>query len=158
MNEPTGVFEYSILVQESDTDMIGHVNNVVYLQWMQDAAMAHSAAMGWPAERYQAYGAGWVARLHQIRYLRAAYPGDRIIIRTWVATMGKVQSTRRYEMFRQMQESPPSPPPTHPSPSTAADAVLVVAHTEWAFIDFATRGPKRIPNEIASCFRIIADD
>jgi acyl-CoA thioester hydrolase len=84
--------------------------------------------------------------------LQPAYPNDRVIVRTWVATMGKVQSTRRYQMIRSQ-----STPPDQDSPSNPRDVVLVVAHTDWAYIDFVTRTPKRIPRDMASCFRIVAD-
>jgi acyl-CoA thioester hydrolase len=145
------IYEHPLIVSESDIDLVGHVNNVVYLQWMQDAALAHSTTLGWSADRYQRYGAGWVARLHQIEYLQPAYPDDRIIVRTWVADMKKVTSLRRYHIVRSalaQQESAPVPKET----------LLAVAHTQWAFIDFATRAPKRIPAEIASVYQVADPD
>jgi acyl-CoA thioester hydrolase len=150
-HHPLGIYRHEIVVSDSDTDMVGHVNNVVYIQWMQDAALAHSAALGWSAERYQVYGAGWVARLHQIEYLQAAYPGDRVIVKTWVADMRKVTSMRRYQMVR--YESTKANGPS--SPESLREVVLAVAHTNWAFIDFQTRIPRRIPAEIASAYQVI---
>lgn len=144
------VYEHALIVSDSDIDLVGHVNNVVYLQWMQDAALAHSSALGWSAERYQQHGAGWVARLHQIEYLQPAYVCDRVIIRTWVADMKKVTSLRRYHMVR---NDPPKDNPNGPLKET----LLAVAHTNWAYIDFSTRMPKRIPSEIASAYQIVSD-
>jgi acyl-CoA thioester hydrolase len=144
------MYEHALVVAASDIDLVGHVNNVVYLQWMQDAAIAHSTALGWSAERYQAYGAGWVARLHQIEYLQPAYAGDQVIIRTWVADLKKVTSLRRYRMVR---HDPPKDDPEGPRKET----VLAVAHTNWAFIDFSTLTPKRIPIEVASAYHIVGD-
>lgn len=144
------IFEHVLTVTERDIDMVGHVNNVVYLQWMQDAALAHSAALGWSADRYQQFGAGWVARLHQIEYLQPAYAGDRIVIQTWVADMKKVTSLRRYRMIRNDASMKDAPPQT-------LETLLAVAHTNWAFIDFSTRTPKRIPIEIASAYQVVAD-
>lgn len=144
------IYEHRLLVSENDIDMVGHVNNVVYLQWMQDAALAHSSALGWSAQRYQQHGAGWVARLHQIEYLQPAYAGDAVIIRTWVADMKKVTSLRRYRMIR-------LDPSTDQAEGSPKETVLAVAHTNWAFIDFATRTPKRIPPEIAAAYRIVGD-
>ena len=138
----SSIYEYVLEVSETDIDIVGHVNNVVYVQWMQDAAIAHSAALGWTVERYQQLGAGWVARLHQIEYLQPAYAGDRVIIRTWVADMKKVSSTRKYEMIRYDKDS------TKPT-------VLVVAHTNWVFIGFEQRVPRRIPAEIAAAFPLL---
>lgn len=154
------VYEHVLIVSEDDIDMVGHVNNVVYIQWMQDAALAHSAALGWPAERYQEHGAGWVARLHQIEYLQPAYPGDRVVVQTWVADMKKVTSTRRYRMVR-FDGSPSLPSEmsnTKVSQGPAAalkETLIAVAHTQWAYIDFQTRGPKRIPKEIASAYSVL---
>jgi acyl-CoA thioester hydrolase len=144
------IYEHTLIVSDRDIDQVGHVNNVVYLQWMQDAAVAHSSALGWSAARYQQHGAGWVARLHQIEYLRPAFEGDQVIIRTWVADMKKVTSLRRYQMVR---NDPPKDDPTGPRKET----VLAVAHTNWAFIDYTTQAPKRVPLEIASAYRIVAD-
>src|SRR5579859_4489238 len=80
------VFEFPLRVTSADLDgVIRHVNNLVYLKWMQSAAVAHSAVQGWPAERYQELGAGWVVRSHHIEYLQAAFDDDEIIVRTWVA-------------------------------------------------------------------------
>jgi acyl-CoA thioester hydrolase len=155
------VFHHEILVAESDIDSVGHVNNVVYVQWMQDAALAHSAALGWPARRYHELGAGWVARLHQIEYLLPAYPGDRVRVRTWVADMKKVTSLRKYEFTRLGFNSESSSlAPLRNSEATettnaAKVVVLAVAHTNWAFIDFNTRTPKRIPPEIASAYSVV---
>ena len=55
------VFQYPHRVRDDEIDELGHANNVVYLAWMQAAALAHTAALGWPAERYQQLGIGWVA-------------------------------------------------------------------------------------------------
>lgn len=154
------VYEHVLIVSEADIDMVGHVNNVVYIQWMQDAALAHSAALGWPAERYQEHGAGWVARLHQIEYLQPAYPGDQVVVQTWVADMKKVTSTRKYRILRyNAKSSSPAMNATaqpHPKPEETGDeTLLAVAHTQWVYIDFQTRGPKRIPTEIANAYRVL---
>lgn len=145
------IYEHKLVVCESEIDLVGHVNNVVYLQWMQDAAMAHSSALGWSAQRYQQHGAGWVARLHQIEYLQPAYAGDEVIVRTWVADMKKVTSLRRYQMIR-------TDPPRSDSELSRKQITLAVAHTNWAYIDFSTRAPKRIPPEIASAYQIVTDN
>jgi acyl-CoA thioester hydrolase len=73
-----------------------------------------------------------------------------VIIRTWVADMKKVTSLRRYHMVR---NDPPKDDPNGPLKET----LLAVAHTNWAYIDFASRMPKRIPSEIASAYQIVSD-
>ncbi|MBS0266221.1 MAG: acyl-CoA thioesterase [Planctomycetes bacterium] len=137
------VFHISHRVTQDDLDeVINHVNNLVYLKWMQSAAVAHSAAQGWPADRYRDLGAGWVVRAHQIEYLQPAFAGDEIVVRTWVADLKKVTSLRRYEIVRVTPEK---------------ETVLAKAFTDWAFIHFATHFPKRIPPEVSSAFEIVAD-
>jgi acyl-CoA thioester hydrolase len=139
----SAIFHYSHLVRDDEIDaVIGHVNNLAYLKWMQSAAMAHSAARGWPAEAYQTLGAGWVVRSHQIEYLRPAFPGDEIVVRTWVADFKKVTSLRRYEIVRG---------------GSGTETILANAATNWAFIHFATHQPRRIPPEVFGAFEIVPD-
>ena len=136
------IFSYEHTVRDDEIDaVIGHVNNLAYLKWMQSAAMAHSAAQGWPTEAYEKLGAGWVVRSHQIEYLRPAFPGDEVVVRTWVADFKKVTSLRRYEIVRG---------------GAAEETVLARAATDWAFIHFATHQPKRIPPEVAGSFEIVS--
>ncbi len=117
---------------------MGHANNVVYLAWMQAAALAHTAALGWPAERYQQLGVGWVARSHAIEYLRPAVAGDEIVIETRVADMKKATSTRVYRIYRRRDGE-----------------LLARAETHWAFVNYATGKPTRIPPEIAGAFPVV---
>ncbi len=78
---------------------------------------------------------GWVARRHEIVYLRPALPGDRLIVETQVAEMKKVTSTRRYRIVR-----------------VSDGELLARAETDWAFINYATGRPVRIPAEIVRAF------
>jgi acyl-CoA thioester hydrolase len=110
---------------------------------MQNAAYAHSAALGWTLERYLSLGAGWVARLHQIEYLQPAFAGQRVIVKTWVADMKKVTSMRRYRMVR--MDLP------------MRETLLAVAHTNWAFIDYKRGTPIRIPAEMSVDFPLVID-
>jgi acyl-CoA thioester hydrolase len=136
------VFDYRYIVAAADLDQLGHANNISYLAWMQRAAVAHSTAQGWPTEAYQRLGAGWVVRSHQIEYLRPAFEGDAIIVRTWVANAKKATSLRKYTILRV----------DGPEPVT-----LAVAATDWAFVDFATGALKRIPTEVMGAFEVVAD-
>jgi len=137
------VFEFSHMVADDELDaVINHVNNLAYLKWMQSAAVAHSAAQGWPADRYRELGSGWVVRSHQIEYLQPAFGRDSIVVRTWVADLKKVTSLRRYTIVRQ---------------SEAREITLAVASTDWAFIHFASHQLKRIPREVAEAFDIVPD-
>ena len=132
------IYEHSHIVQESEIDELGHAGNVAYVAWMQEAAIAHSSAQGWSGDAYRTLGAGWVVRRHEIDYLQPAFAGDELRIRTWVSTMRKVTSQRRYEIRRR-----------------ADDQVLAAAVTHWVFIDHAKRSPRRIPVDVASAFVVV---
>lgn len=132
------VFDYPHTVLAEEIDALGHANNVAYVEWMQWAAIAHSEAQGWPGWRYQNLGRGWVVRAHTIQYLQPATQGDRIVVRTWVASMKKATSVRRYRIVR-----------------PADGAILATAETRWAFIDYATGQPARIPAEVAQAFTVV---
>jgi acyl-CoA thioester hydrolase len=132
------IFEFHHTIADDEIDSLGHANNVAYVDWMQSAAVAHSSAQGWPGQRYRQIGQGWVVRSHQIEYLQPAFAGEEIVIRTWVATMRKVSSLRRYRILRAVDQ-----------------AVLATAETLWAFIDYSTGQPQRIPAEVAESFQIV---
>ena len=129
-------FEYPHVVTHDEIDELDHAGNIHYIKWMQEAAIAHSAANGWPAERYIELGAGWVVRSHDITYVKPAFEGDSIIVRTWVSSARAVTSLRRYEILRNGEE------------------LLATARTDWAFVNYARQKPIRIPEEVASCFML----
>ncbi|MCA9055985.1 MAG: acyl-CoA thioesterase [Planctomycetaceae bacterium] len=132
------LFEHSRRVRSEEIDRQGHANNVAFVQWMQEAALAHSAEQGWPAARYRDAGYSWVARSHYIEYRRPAFEDDELLIRTWVATMDRCSSVRRYQMVR------------------AADGqLLAVAETNWAFVALAEEKLARIPAEVSSAFELL---
>ena len=81
-------------------DIHGHVNNQEYLRWMEEIAIEHSTAQGWPMERYLNSGASWYVRSHFIEYLRPALLGDEIAVCTWVAAMTERESPRRTLFLR----------------------------------------------------------
>ena len=134
------IFEYEHVVTADEIDAQGHVGNVVFLRWMQDAAMAHSTAQGWPPDRYQQTGAGWVVRTHQIEYLQPAWEGDRVVVRTWVADFQKLTSLRRYRILRPGDEQPTE---------------LATAETNWVYIGMERRMPRRIPPELSEAFIVV---
>jgi acyl-CoA thioester hydrolase len=132
-------FEYSHTVTQADIDELGHAGNFHYVRWMQHAAVAHSTANGWPSQRYKKLGAGWVVRSHHITYLKPAFEGDCLVIKTWVANMKPASSLRRYEILN------------------AEGEILARAETDWAFVNYERQKPTRIPAEVADCFEIVRD-
>jgi acyl-CoA thioester hydrolase len=134
------IYEHSLIVRPAEIDRLGHVNNLAYLAWMIDAAVAHSAAQGWTGDRYEQLGAVWVVRSHEIKYVEPAYDRQQIIVRTWVADMTRVSSTRRYRIVRASDEK-----------------LLAKAATRWAFVDRGTGTLRRIPEEVWQAFKLVAD-
>ena len=132
-------FEYPHVVIKAEIDELDHAGNFHYIKWMQEAAVAHSSANGWSTRRYIELGAGWVARSHNVIYLKPALEGDSIIVRTWVSNLKAVTSLRQYEIFNDGGE------------------VLAKAETDWAFINYAKQKPTRIPPEVADCFEITGE-
>ena len=137
----SAIYELRHTVQPSEIDGQGHVNNIEYLRWMQDAAVEHSAVQGWTAERYLAFGAVFVVRSHQIEYLQPAFVGDEIKVVTWVNNFGKFTSLRKYRVVRERD-----------------NLLLASASTNWAFISWPRRLPKRFPSELVDAFVIVPED
>jgi acyl-CoA thioester hydrolase len=136
-----GVFAQTFSIPEHAIDELGHVSNLKYIAWMQDIAIQHSAAKGWPVERYLENGAVWVVRSHFVTYIRPAFAGETITLQTWVAEMKQRSSSRRYLVRR-----------------TNDRQVLVEAETIWAYVDRRSGRPQRIPNELRAAFEVINDD
>jgi len=135
----TQVHRYELTVPEDVVDENDHVNNVAYVQWMQDAAMAHSDTAGCTRET-QAMGATWVARMHHIEYLRPAFAGERVEVSTWVADMKVATSLRKYE-FKRLED----------------DVVLARGETDWVFVDRKRGRPRVIPREFKDLFGLETD-
>lgn len=133
------VLRHPIDVQPDDLDENGHVNNVVWVQWMQDVATAHSDAVGGTAAMYAA-GGMWVARSHQIEYLAPAFAGERIEAVTWVADLRRVRSRRRYRFFH-----------------AETGKLLARGETDWVYLDRETGRPRSVPDEVMACFVIQPD-
>ena len=82
------IFKFDVEVTADVVDGNGHVNNVVYIQWMQEAAIRHAQTSGC-TQASLAAGATWVARTHQIEYFSPAFAGDTITVLTWFPTSAR---------------------------------------------------------------------
>ena len=134
------IHRHSIVVGRKALDENGHVNNVQYVQWMQDAAVEHSERAGCTRLTSEA-GAIWVARSHTIEYLRPAFQDERITVLTWVTNWRKVRSLRKYRFVRD-----------------ADGALLARGETDWVFVDATTGRPRNIPDEVAEVFDLVPPD
>jgi len=133
-------YRLDLVVSPDVLDGNRHINNVAYVQWMQEIAIQHSAITGC-SRLTKAAGATWVVRTHRIEYLSPGFGGDSLTILTWVAGFRKVRSLRRYKFIR------------------AADQTLLAeGETDWVFVDSNTGRPRGIPEEIRSCFEVVSDE
>lgn len=125
------IFERTIEPQPGDIDELGHVNNAVYVRWIQDMATAHWRAVARPedVDRFV-----WVVTRHEIDYRRATNLGETLTARTWV---GEPQGAR-FDRFVDI---------------VGPDGrVRVSARTVWALVELASMRPNRIPREMAAPF------
>lgn len=121
-------------VQPSDIDELGHVNNGVYVRWVQDAATSHWTADADPADQAALV---WVVTRHEIDYLRPAMPGDEVRIETWVGAASGRDFERNTEIFR------------------ARDGKrLCRARTLWCPIDRATGRPTKPGPSVIARFSV----
>jgi len=96
-DQVTEPFELKIQIGSADIDEQGHVNNIVYLRWVQDVAIAHWKAAAAPEDQKALV---WVVTRHEIDYRRAAMPGDEIVARTWVGHSAGLTFERHTEILR----------------------------------------------------------
>jgi acyl-CoA thioester hydrolase len=162
VNRPrSGLLSY-VRVRFQECDPLGHVNNAVYLGFLEQAAIDHAAAAGWPAARLQAEaGAVFVARKHEIEFLRPAYENDVLEILTWPEEMSGARAYRRYQV-RRIDGDPLSLPPGRLLSGSEISPVersqlIISARTEWAFANVERGRPVRIPAAVAKDFLEIVE-
>ena len=126
------IFERAVTARPEQIDELGHVNNAVWVQWIQEVALDHWYSVATPAHQ-DAYI--WVVVRHEIDYLRPAFVGETLTGRTWVGETPKGARFDRHMEF------------------TGDDGkVRVRAVTQWAIIDKATGRPIRVPAEVVAPF------
>ena len=124
--QPVNAFEHVLQVMPSDIDEMGHVNNVVYVRWVQEVAAAHwnHSASSFLRGKYL-----WVVLRHEIDYKNPAFLQDDITGLTWVGDY----SGARFDRFVKLM---------------AGTKILAEAKTTWCLLDAKSQRPIRIPEEI----------
>lgn len=89
-----------VTVQDQHIDLMRHTNNVVYLQWLEDVAWAHSLALGLGPAEYEALGHGMVVRQHELNYLQATRLGESLVLGTWLTHADKLTLRRHHQFIR----------------------------------------------------------
>ena len=126
------MFQMELTAGPEHIDELGHVNNAVWVQWIQQVAVAHWEAVADAAHKDSYF---WVIVRHEIDYLRAAHAGDRVLARTWV---GEAPRGARFDRLMEF---------------TGPDGKACVrARTQWAIIDKASGRPIRVPPEVVAPF------
>ncbi len=123
-------------VGEADIDMLGHASNIAYLRWVQDVAVAHSAAVGLDMEGYSQLGAVFVVRRHEIDYLRPVVRGDLLELRTWIDSASAAKCKRATEIVR----------------VGTPEIVVARAMTTWGYVELTSGRPTRIPDSVRVAF------
>ncbi len=123
----SSIFDLKIKVKPEHIDILGHVNNVVYVQWMQDVATAHIETLGVGLKEYLEMKHAMVAVEHHVQYRKAAMLDDEIILRTWFNDINALYSFRQYAFFRASDKS-----------------LLFTGSTKWACIEISSGRPKRM--------------
>jgi acyl-CoA thioester hydrolase len=128
------IFEMKIDITEDDIDELGHVNNVVYLRWVQDIAVAHWRHSATPDQQARYV---WVVVRHEIDYKHPARLGNSILARTWVGPASKHTFERNTEIMR------------------SQDGILLSrARTLWCPLDVKTGRPVLVDQDVRERFSI----
>lgn len=132
---PTSRFQRVRQIEAAHIDDLGHVNNVVWLEFMIALAGAHSEAVGLDLESCRRVGGVWVVRRHSIDYHRSAVLGDTLNEETWLSEVRGARSVRHYA-FRHPNDTRP----------------LVEASSEWVWVHPETLRPRRVPPTVLTAF------
>ena len=127
-------FQLPLAPAPEDIDALAHVNNVVYVRWIQDVAGQHWRSITSPAERAEL---AWVVVRHEIDYKAAARLGDALLVRTWVGELTAATCVRHTEIAR-----------------PADGRTLAVARTTWCAVHPADGRVRRIPEEMRARFAL----
>jgi acyl-CoA thioester hydrolase len=128
-------FELRFTVTAEDIDELDHMSNVRVVHWMNRAAVEHSLSVGFDVKRYKELGGVFVVRRHEIDYLASARLGDELVAFTWPTSFQRLSAERRHEIRR-----------------VADDRVIARGTNLWAYVDFTSGRPTRIPQVLLETF------
>jgi len=131
-SETPRIFELTIRVEPADIDQLGHVNNVMYLRWVQDIAVAHWNATAPDEDKKHLL---WVVLRHEVDYKPPAFLGDILTARAWAEDATKLKFERHTEFIR-----------------TCDGKSIVKARTIWCPVDASTGRPVQVSSEVRAAF------
>lgn len=128
----TVFYQTTFKVEENAIDGLNHVNNVVYLQWVNDISEKHWNLLAGQEikEKYL-----WVVLRHELDYLNQAFLGDQITVLTWVGESSGVKSIRHVQVYKD-------------------ETILLKAQSTWCLLEVKTLRPTRIKEDILSLLRL----
>lgn len=129
------VIKHTALKRE--TDGYGHINNSVYLTWLDKCVWEHCQSVGMPPELCKKINRGFAAIRHEIDYLASAYSGDKLAIANWVTfNDGRLRAERRFQIIRIDDQK-----------------TLLRARSQYVCTNLSTGRPARMPEIFKECFR-----
>ncbi len=129
-------FVIEVVAGPEAIDSYGHVNNTVYIGWLEQCAWAHSAAVGYPEEKCLEMQRGMAVRTLNVEYLAACYEGDRILVANWlVANDGRLRATRRFQLINETRNQ-----------------VALRAEVLYVCMNLETGRPVRLPREFVQAY------
>lgn len=139
MEEKRAQHTLRVRVRYYEMDALGHVNNAVYLHYIEEAAIEHARRLGFDDARWHALGGAWVVRRHEIDYRLPSVAGDELDVTTRIASIERASATRHTTIVR------------------ATDGSLIAeALTFWVWVGLDGR-PRRIPAEVISAMPPLGD-
>jgi acyl-CoA thioester hydrolase len=149
------LFETFFRVRFHEIDALGHLNNAAYLNYLEQAAIDHATYLGLDLPRLQELGGVFVARRHEIVFVRPTFAGDLLRVVTWLGEPRGARVDRHYLVFREpkpIRDVPVRGRPITSPVSPDDDAVSARATTEWVFANNQGQ-PRRIPSEVVKVFQ-----
>ena len=131
-------FDWLHAARPDEEDENGHVSNVSYVRWIQDAARAHSECVGLDRNAYLRLGGTFIVKRHEVDYRHGCRAGERVIVTTAVDEIRIASASRRTRVIR------------------VDDGLeILLARTEWVYVTAQGHRPTRIPHEVMEGFALV---
>jgi acyl-CoA thioester hydrolase len=131
-------FDWLHTAGADEEDENGHVSNVSYVRWIQDAARAHTDFVGWDRRAYESVGGTFIVKRHEVDYKRGCHAGDAVVVTTMVEECRLASAIRRTRVLRLKD-----------------GAEILRARTEWVFVSIDGHRPARIPQGVLEAFALV---
>ena len=128
-------FTIRIPVRQYELDVLGHVNNAVYLNWIEQVAVEHVEALGYGRAWSRDRGGAWVVREHHVTYHRPVEYGDVVLVTTLPQEIAGVRGVRRTEIHRESDRT-----------------LMTEAETHWIWVRASDGRPTRVPADLLLAF------